>query len=101
MPSEFVGIIGLVMLLALLALGVPIGINMMLIGFGGLWLLTGFNAATTMLATRPYAELASFGWVVLPLFLLMGEFAVHGRIGEDAFEAGTKWLGRFPACPKL
>jgi tripartite ATP-independent transporter DctM subunit len=33
--------------------------------------------------------------VVLPLFLIMGEFAVHARMGEELYAAARVWLGRF------
>jgi C4-dicarboxylate transporter, DctM subunit len=96
MPVELIGLAGLILLLLLLCLGVPIGINLLLVGFIGLCVIIGFDATAYLLSGRPYSELASFSWVVLPLFLLMGEFAIFGGIGEDAFNAGFKWLGKLP-----
>jgi C4-dicarboxylate transporter, DctM subunit len=96
MPAELIGLIGLIVLLFLLCLGVPIGLNLLIVGFVGLCVLIGFHATAPLLAERPYSELASFSWVVLPLFLLMGEFALYGGIGEDAFNAGFKWFGKLP-----
>jgi len=96
MPPELIGIIGLAILLGLIFLGVPIGINLMLVGFGGLWVLTSYKSSAIVLAARPFIESSGFGFVALPLFILMGEFALHGQIGEDAYNTAAKWLGKFP-----
>jgi C4-dicarboxylate transporter DctM subunit len=96
MPGELIGITGLLVLLVLIFLGVPIGINLLIVGFLGLLVLIGWDGTSQLLAGRPFAATAVFGFLVLPLFLLMGEFAVHGRIGEDAFNVGSKWIGGFP-----
>jgi len=43
MSPVIVGVIGLVALFTLLALGLPIGVGMALVGFGGLWALVGYG----------------------------------------------------------
>lgn len=96
MPPELIGVIGVVAVFIFIFLGVPIGINLIAVGFVGLWVLTGFDAAACLLAIRPFVATATFSFLVMPLFILMGEFALHGGIGEDAYEVSSKWLGRFP-----
>jgi tripartite ATP-independent transporter DctM subunit len=75
-------------LLILFMLGVQIGIGMALIGFLGVWAMTGnFSAALGILRTTPFFAVANFNYTVMPLFILMGLFCSYGGIGGDAFKA--------------
>ena len=53
----------------------------------------GVKGATAMLSTVFFDTTHSFHFSVIPLFLLMGFFAMRAGLGEDMFEAATKWLG--------
>ncbi len=83
---------------ASLFIGILLGINVMvvlgLVGGLGLAALVGMNAATSLLSTVFFETTHSFHFSVIPLFLLMGFFAMRAGLGEDLFEATTKWLGR-------
>lgn len=83
---------------ASLFVGILLGINVMvvlgLVGGLGLAALVGMNAATSLLSTVFFETTHSFHFSVIPLFLLMGFFAMRAGLGEDLFEATTKWLGR-------
>lgn len=77
--------------------GILIGINVMvvlgLVGALGLLALVGLDPATAVLSTIFFNTTHSFHFSVIPLFLLMGFFAMRAGLGEDLFEAATKWLG--------
>ena len=77
--------------------GILVGINVMvvlgLVGAFGLAALVGFNAATALMSTVFFETTHSFHFSVIPLFLLMGFFAMRAGLGEDLFEATTKWMG--------
>ena len=77
--------------------GILIGINVMvvlgLVGAFGLAALVGFKASTALLSTVFFETTNSFHFSVIPLFLLMGFFAMRAGLGEDLFEATTRWLG--------
>ncbi len=96
MSGEQFGLLGFIALLVLLALGVHIAIALGVVAVAGLVVLIGPGPGFGMLATGPYGIVASFSFVVLPLFLLMGEWALHAGISADAFQTAYKWLGRFP-----
>jgi TRAP-type C4-dicarboxylate transport system permease large subunit len=49
-----------------------------------------------MLGIGPFDTASSYMLTVVPLFILMGEFAYHSGISEDLFETANKWLGRLP-----
>ena len=54
MASEYVGLIGLGILVFLLLARVPIGLSLVLVSFGGIYALIGARPAWGMLAAMPY-----------------------------------------------
>ena len=54
MSPVLIGILGFIVLFSLLALGVPIGAGMALIGFLGFWYLVSDVASFTKLAVVPF-----------------------------------------------
>ena len=75
MSGTTVGIIGFVALLLLLALRMPIGIAMMLVGIVGIAAVNSTDAALKILGEFPYAYSSVYTLSVIPLFVLMGNFA--------------------------
>ncbi|MBP1853419.1 TRAP transporter large permease [Rhizobium halophytocola] len=90
------GLIGAVLLFAAILLGVNVMVSLGLIGVAGLAAIAGVAPATSILSTVFYDTTHSFHFSVIPLFLLMGYFAMQAGLGEDLFEATTKWLGNLP-----
>jgi tripartite ATP-independent transporter DctM subunit len=56
----------------------------------------GFTPALGVMYTIPIAKVATYSLSVIPLFILMGVFALHGGIGKELYGACIKWLGRLP-----
>jgi C4-dicarboxylate transporter DctM subunit len=96
MSDVTIGFIGAVAMLAAIFLGAPIMVALTTVGFLGLTVLTGFAPALTVLGTLYFETVNSFHFSVIPMFLLMGFFAMQAGIGNDLFDACTKWLGRLP-----
>lgn len=93
MSSLVIGLIGTGALFALILIGVNVMVALGSVGAFGLAALVGFKAATSILGTVFFDTTHSFHFSVIPLFLLMGFFAMRAGLGEDLFEATTKWLG--------
>ncbi len=93
MSNLVIGLLGT----AGLFLGILLGVNVMvvlgLVGALGLAALVGFTGSTALLSTVFFDTTHSFHFSVIPLFLLMGFFAMRAGLGEDLFEAASKWLG--------
>lgn len=90
---------GLAMLVMMLFLfiGMPIGMSMALVGSVGLLLIqSNPEAALSMIGQATYSKGAEYALTVIPLFILMGEFAYHSGISKDLFYAANMWLGRLP-----
>jgi C4-dicarboxylate transporter DctM subunit len=93
MSAEWVGILGILLMFVLLALGMYIGIAMSLVGLLGLCVLVGVQAGVSILGITPIAEGSSYTLSVIPLFVLMGQFAFRSGISSDIFKSVYAWLG--------
>ncbi|PKN24087.1 MAG: hypothetical protein CVU64_22930 [Deltaproteobacteria bacterium HGW-Deltaproteobacteria-21] len=92
-----IGILGMCLLFFFLFLGLPIGFGMALTGFLGMTIVYGgIWPSLSMLGISSYDTAASYMLTVVPLFILMGEFAYRSGISKDLFDTAYTWLGRLP-----
>ena len=96
MASLELGLVGVVALFAAILAGVNVMVALGAVGAIGLVSVVGFHAATSMLSTVFFETTHSFHFSVIPLFLLMGMFAMRAGLGEDLFDAAHKWFGALP-----
>ena len=93
MDRDLVAFGGFVVMFALMAVRVPIGIAMGIVGVAGFALLTKFSTAMNLLATVPLSVLTDYNLSVIPMFVLMGAFASHAGMSRELYGAGLAWLG--------
>ena len=91
-----IGILGIFALLVLLFLGMNIGFAMLAVGFFGFAIVRSLSGALGHLMTIPFSTAGSFSLSVIPLFVLMGQFAFYSGLSEDLYKACHRWLGRLP-----
>ncbi len=96
MSEVIVGIIGLAMVLVLFLTGIELGFAMALIGFLGFGFIVSYSAALNLLAKDIFDVLASYGFTVIPLFVLMGQVAFNAGIARRLFAASYKFIGHIP-----
>ena len=96
MDPLIVGTLGFVCLILILALGLHIAFALALVGTLGLFLTTGTKITLASLELLPLSSVASYGLVVIPLFVLMGNLAFAAGITRDLYDTGYKWFGRLP-----
>lgn len=92
MEPIVVGICFSILMVLLLAAGIPIWICFFTTGFLGLVTIIGFVPSLNVLATTPYLTTAHFSFTVLPLFILMGAFAVAGGIAANVYQCANNWV---------
>jgi tripartite ATP-independent transporter DctM subunit len=86
--------IGLFLLMwALVMLVFPLGAAMALVGLFGSIMLTGSGPALSVLASEPAGFLTNEQVATLPLFLMMGSFAVAGGLSNDIYNLAHKLVG--------
>lgn len=95
MSPELAGIIGIIFLFVFLALRMYIGIAMALIGFVGVSFIINVKAGLNLMGLVPWAEGSSYTLSVIPLFILMGQFAFVSGISRDIYRAVYTWIGHF------
>lgn len=90
-----IGILGMCILFFFLFLGMPIGFGMGMTGFLGMIVVyNGVPPAFGNLGIASYNTAASYMLTVVPLFVLMGEYAYQSGISQDLFTTANIWLGR-------
>src|SRR5512140_241251 len=89
------GLLIFAIMLSLMVVRVPIGIAMFAVGAGGYVYVTGGNFAVLLnsLKNLAYARLSNYDLIVIPLFLLMGQFATHGGLSRALFRFVGAYLG--------
>jgi len=81
-------------LLVLIFLRVPIALAMLLVGFVGSYLVTGTPMMTlNQLKNLTYGTFSNYSFSIIPLFLLMGQFATLSGMSAALFRAAESFLG--------
>ncbi len=88
-----IGLLGIVALLALLLLRIPVAFAMFIVGFFGIAILSGMNAATSLLASESFTLASSPELVVIPLFILMGNIASATGLSRQLYNAANALVG--------
>ncbi len=89
------GAVAFVVLLGLLALRMPIGVAMLTVGIGGYVYLRGWAPLLAYLKTAAFVQFSNYSLSVIPLFLLMGQFATKAGMSRALFNAANVWLGHY------
>lgn len=95
MAPEWIGVIGILAMLILLALKVPVGIAMIVVSVIGYGYVVRPAAALARLGSDPFTSVTSYSFSVIPLFILMGLFLANARLGTDLFRFVNALLGRY------
>jgi C4-dicarboxylate transporter DctM subunit len=90
------GIVAFGVLLVLMALGMPIGFAMLLLGFTGFTYLVKLSGALHIIINVPYTLISGYDFSVLPLFLFMASICLAAGLGKSLFYMAYNWLGRLP-----
>lgn len=93
--GDLVAISGFIALFAMMALRVPIGIAMGIVGVGGFAAIAGWRPALNLLAQSPLRTVTDFNLTLIPFFILMGVLATNSGISREMFRTGQAWLGPF------
>jgi len=96
MSPQTIGLVGMGVLFLLMALRMPIGIAMAVVGYAGATCIVGFDAGTAILGISPFATAKSYTFSVIPLFVLMGVFAGFSGITKNAYRTVHSWVGHLP-----
>lgn len=92
MDTGTVFIIVVIIFFVLLASEVPIAWCLGLAGAVGIFLSRGFDVATASMAGTPFTAVANYGLSIVPMYILVGLFALYARIAEHVYQVGDRLL---------
>ena len=104
MSAVTIGILGLIVFIVLIFLGMNIGLALFLVGFLGYAAVVNPKAAMAILRTTPATQASMYSFMVIPLFIMMGNFSFQAGLSGNLYNAGEKWLSRLPgglACATI
>ncbi len=96
MSDVAVGIYGVILLLALFLTGLEMAYCMILVGFLGFTFLMSFSAASSLVVKDFFDNFTTYSFTVIPLFMVMGEFASNSNIAKRLYLGAHKWFGHIP-----
>lgn len=96
MDPNLIVALAVIILLALLAIGIPIAITLAASGIIGLLLLRGAGITSSVIAGTSYTAVAKSSLLVVPMFVLMGMFTLHSGIAEKLFAVASRVLRWLP-----
>lgn len=96
MSVATISILVILLLFAFFLMGLEIGLSMTLAGFIGFAAIVNVDAALNLVAKDVYGVLSSYGFTVIPLFVLMGQLGASGGIARNLYDSAYKFIGHVP-----
>ena len=96
MSDVTIGIMGLSTVLLLFLTGIELAFAMALVGFIGFSYLVSFKAGVNLLAKDFFDVFTSYGFTVIPLFVLMGQIAFNAGVAKKLYDAAYRFIGHIP-----
>jgi tripartite ATP-independent transporter DctM subunit len=95
MSPDVVAVIGFVVLFILMLLRVPVGMAMGLVGVTGFGYLVGAGPALKMVGQTSMRTVTDYTFGIIPMFLLMGQFAANSGMSRELFKSANSFVGHF------
>ena len=90
-----IGIIAFPILLIFLIFRVPVGISLFVVGSGGTVIIAGWLPIVSQAKTSAFYLFSNYSLSVIPLFLLMGNFAARAGMSQALFKFTSACLGHY------
>ncbi len=93
MSSFAIAVTAISILLAMLVVRIPVAVAMMAVGIAGYISLAGWMPLLSYAKTSSYYAFYNYDLSVIPMFLLMGQFASRAGLSRALFDAANTFLG--------
>ena len=94
MTSFEIGLYAMPVMLVLILARVPIMLSMLAVGIVGQYLILGnWTPFFAQMKTVSYSTFSNYSLSVIPMFLLMGQFASRGGMSQALFQAAKVFVG--------
>jgi C4-dicarboxylate transporter, DctM subunit len=91
-----IGVLGILILIALLFSNMPVGFVMGFVGFLGFCYVRGMEAGLSLLIRDFFEVFSSYGLTVIPLFVFMGQIAFYSGISRRLYDSAYIIMGNRP-----
>jgi tripartite ATP-independent transporter DctM subunit len=97
MSGMTIGLLIFAGLMALLAMRIHVGVGMLIGGSAGFLVMNGGDPSSLLFTLNhlAYARLSNYDLAVIPLFMLMGQFATHGGLSKSLFKFASAFMGHW------
>ncbi len=96
MSFATIGLLVILLLFVFFLMGLEIGFSMALAGFIGFSAIVNVDAAFNLVAKDVYSVLSSYGFTVIPMFVLMGQIGASGGVARNLYDSAYKFIGHVP-----
>ncbi|MCB2192248.1 MAG: TRAP transporter large permease [Deltaproteobacteria bacterium] len=93
MSPTLLGIIGILVLVAVIFSRMPVAYVMTLVGFVGFAIQVNPEAALKLLSRDFYSVYSSYGLTIIPLFIFMGQIAFNAGISHRLYDSAHMMVG--------
>jgi tripartite ATP-independent transporter DctM subunit len=94
MSPEFIGSIGLIVFVILMALKFPIAVSMSIVGVAGFACLTNVTTAFKLIPADLFSTFSGYSMSTIAMFVLMGYLACHSGLTSKLYNFAYKLVGR-------
>jgi len=94
MSPEIIGVIGLVVLVALLFARMWIGAAMAMVGFLGYAYIMGIKPAFGVISQIPFSTMSWYPLTTVPLYVFMGVILFQAGVGKDLYDTAYTLVGQ-------
>ena len=94
MSETLIGVGGIAALFFCLVARMPVGMALLVVGFGGIWVIDGQRAGIATMSSETYSAITGYSLSIIPLFVLMGNMAGAAGYSKRLYEAANAWIGR-------
>lgn len=97
MSGLALGLIALSITMSLLLLRVHIGLTMLVGGAACFWAVNDGDLSSLLFTLNDlaYSRLSNYDLAVIPLFVMMGQFATHGGLSRSIFRCASAFIGHW------
>ena len=93
MDAITIALLGILIMFALIALHVPVGVSLAITGVGVFAWIVGFDEAVSLIGTEFSATLSNMDYSIIPFFILLGSLASAAGLSTDLFRLANSFLG--------
>lgn len=93
MEAISIALVGILIMFALIALHVPVGVSLAVTGVGVFTWIVGFDEAVSLIGTEFSATFSNMDYSIIPFFILMGSLASTAGLSADLFRLANSFLG--------